>query len=185
MSRKMASIQEISEIKPIEGADAICAYRINGWWVVDKVNSYKVNARVIFCEVDAWIPTELAPFLSKGKEPREYKGVKGEKLRTIKLRGQLSQGLLLPLSVMSHEHYRDRSAGGLDNCWVKQVGDTFVGASDKLGADVSNYLGIVKWEPAPEFSHADAKGLFPNFIPKTDQERIQNCYKDVADVVAT
>jgi hypothetical protein len=41
-------------------------------------------------------PTELAPFLSKGKEPREYEGVKGERLRTVKLRGQLSQGLLLP-----------------------------------------------------------------------------------------
>ncbi len=183
--RKLASIQEVQEVIAIPNADAICAYRINGWEVVDTIGKYNVGDRVVFCEVDSWIPTELAPFLSKGKEPREYQGIKGERLRTIKLRGQLSQGLLLPMQVMGDENYRDRSGRGLDNCWVKQVGKEYVGATDKLGADVSSYLQIRKWEPPPEFLNADAKGLFPSFIPKTDQERIQNCYKEVAGVVAS
>lgn len=95
--RKMASIQHIAEVASIEGADAICAYRVNGWWVVDRVGAYQQGDLAIFCEVDAWIPHELAPFLSKGKEPREYNGVKGERLRTVKLRKQISQGLLLKI----------------------------------------------------------------------------------------
>jgi tRNA-binding EMAP/Myf-like protein len=44
------------------------------------------------------VPTEIAPFLSKGKEPRVFNGVKGERLRTVKLRGVQSQGLLLKLT---------------------------------------------------------------------------------------
>lgn len=50
----------------------------------------------------------------------------------------------------------------------------------KVGDDVSEFLGIEKWEPPPEFKSADAKGTFPSYCPKSDQERIQNCYSDVA-----
>jgi RNA ligase (TIGR02306 family) len=89
--RKLATIREIEEIKPIPEADKICAYRVDDWWVVDTINKYQVNDLVIYCEVDSWIPHELAPFLSKGQEPREYNGVKGERLKTVKLRGQISQ----------------------------------------------------------------------------------------------
>lgn len=42
------------------------------------------------------------------------------------------------------------------------------------GMDVSELLGIQRWEPPQEFRAANAKGIFPYFIPKTDQERIQN-----------
>lgn len=95
MTRKLASIQRIEEIKDIENADAIQAYRVLGWWVVDRKGQHKVGDLVIYLEIDSWVPYELAPFLSKGQEPREYNGVKGERLRTIKLRGTTSQGLLL------------------------------------------------------------------------------------------
>lgn len=99
--RKLASIQKIVEIKPIEGADRICAYKVLGWWVVDTVGRYNVGDLVIYCEIDGFLPNSIAPFLSKGKEPREYNGVKGERLRTIKLRGQLSQGLILPVTILN------------------------------------------------------------------------------------
>jgi len=159
--RKLASIQKVAEVIPIEGADSICGYRINGWKVVDSIGKYEVGDLVIYCEPDSWIPTELAPFLSKGKEPREYKGVKGEKLRTVRLRGFLSQGLLLPISLLGRPE------------------ETFAINEDSIGADVSEELGIVKWEPPEDFINADCKGNFPSFIPKTDQERIQNCYDKV------
>jgi RNA ligase (TIGR02306 family) len=97
MTRKMASIRVIDSIKPIEGADAIECAMIGGWSVVIKKGEFKVGQLAVYCEIDSWIPTELAPFLSKGKEPREFEGIKGERLKTVKLRGQLSQGLLLPL----------------------------------------------------------------------------------------
>ena len=84
--RKLATIQCIAEVKTIENADKIVAYRINGWWVVDSKDKYQVGDVVVYCEPDSWVPHELAPFLSKGKEPREFEGVKGERLRTQKFK---------------------------------------------------------------------------------------------------
>jgi RNA ligase (TIGR02306 family) len=97
--------------------------------------------------------------LSKGKEPREFEGIKGERLRTIKLRGQLSQGLLLPLGI-----------GVFD-----------VNAVLEEGTDVSEHLNIVKWEKPMNAQLAGmARGNFPSLIPKTDQERVQNLVKEIA-----
>lgn len=70
--RKLATIRRIAEIKPIEGADFICAYRVDGWWCVSKVDEFKVGDLVVYLEVDSWVPTEIAPFLSKGKEPKSH-----------------------------------------------------------------------------------------------------------------
>ena len=145
--RKMASVQRVLEKKSIVGADLIEAYRVNGWWVVDKKDAHEVGDLVVYCEVDSWIPHTLAPFLTKpGHYPREYLGVEGERLRTVKLKGQLSQGLLLPL-----------------------VEDT-----SEEGQDFSEILGITKWEDTRYMANMDARGKFPDFIPKTDQERVQN-----------
>lgn len=76
--RKLASIKQIAEVKSIPDADKICAYRVDGWWVVDTVGKYRVGDLAVYCEVDSWIPDSIAPFLSKGQEPREFEGVKGE-----------------------------------------------------------------------------------------------------------
>jgi RNA ligase (TIGR02306 family) len=95
--RKLATIRRIADIQPIEGADAIEVATVDGWKVVIKKNEFKVGDLAVYLEIDSWIPHELAPFLSKGQEPREYNGVKGERLRTIKLRGTTSQGLLLKI----------------------------------------------------------------------------------------
>ena len=157
MERKMVTIRKIDSIQPIEGADLIHAVKIGGWTVVaQKSMGYEVGHLVCYAEIDSFIPTEVAPFLTKpGHFPKEYQGIKGERLRTKKLKGVISQGLLLPLSV-------------LDN----------VESELMEGLDVSVPLGVVKWEPPAEFQSPDAKGLFPSFIPKTDQERIQNLSKD-------
>jgi len=162
IERKMASVQKIAEIKPIEGADRIVAYRINGWWVVDTVDKFQVGDLVIYLEIDSWVPTELAPFLSKGKEPREYNGVKGERLKTVKLRGAVSQGLLLPIQT---------GIGGYP--FIKNsIGEHIV---VQEGLDVTELLGIQKWErPIPAQLRGLIKGNFPSEIPKTDQERVQN-----------
>ena len=153
----MATIRKIDEIRPIEGADAIEAAVVGGWTVVVKRGEFTIGQLAVYCEIDSWIPTEIAPFLSKGQEPREYNGVRGERLRTAKFRGQISQGLLLPLTVFPH------SLG-------------FFYATDKtVGEDVSHWLGIQKWEaPIPAQLAGDVEGVFPTVIPKTDQERIQN-----------
>lgn len=150
--RKMASIRTIDSISPIEGADSIELATLGGWKVVVKKDEFKVNDLVVYLEIDSWVPHELAPFLSKGTEPREYNNVKGERLRTVKLRGQVSQGLLLSRHVV-----------------LDKVGEIHV------GMDVSDILNVQKYEPPMSVQLAGAvRGNFPSFIPKTDQERVQN-----------
>lgn len=162
--RKMATIRQIEEVINIEGADKICAYGIGGWKVVDQVGKYKVGDIAVFCEVDSWVPTELAPFLSKGKEPRVFEGIQGERLRTIKLRGQLSQGLLIPLEI--------KMSG---NCLP------ITRRCVQVGEDVSEELNVVKWEKPINAQLAGiCKGNFPSLIPKTDQERVQNLKNEIS-----
>jgi RNA ligase (TIGR02306 family) len=153
--RKLATIRVISQLKPIKDADLIEVAVIDGWEVVVKKGEFSVGELCVYFEIDSWIPTELAPFLSKGKEPKEYQGIKGERLRTIKLKGQISQGLVLPLSLADKEFYG-------------------------IGEDVTEEFGILKWEPTiPAQLAGKMAGNFPQFIPKTDQERIQNCLRTV------
>lgn len=95
--RKLATVRKIDEIRPIEGADAIEAAVVGGWTVVVKRGEFTVGDLAVYLEIDSWVPTELAPFLSKGGEPREFNGVRGERLRTVTLRKTISQGLLLKL----------------------------------------------------------------------------------------
>lgn len=98
MTRKMATIRKIEEIRAIPKADAIEAARVGGWWVVVKRGEFDVDDLAVYCEIDSFIPTPIAPFLTKpGQYPKEFEGVEGERLRTVSLRKQISQGLLLPL----------------------------------------------------------------------------------------
>lgn len=153
--RKMATVRVVDSILPIPDADAIECAVIGGWKVVTKKGEFKAGDLAIYCEIDSWIPHELAPFLSKG-EPKEYNGVKGERLRTVRLRKQLSQGLLLPYSVVG----------------------TLWGEDD----DVSELLNIQKWEaPANPQLAGQVKGNFPSVIRKTDQERVQNIKRDLKE----
>lgn len=166
--RKMATVRRIDAILPIEGADKIEVAVFGGWKVVVNKGLYKEGNLAVYAEVDSFIPTKIASFLTKeGKEPKEYLGVKGERLRTVKLRGQLSQGLVLPVGIVAECFVDSDFDNGQELCEVVYE-----------GADVSDVLGIVKWEPPAEFIAANAKGNFPSFIPKTDQERIQNLAKE-------
>lgn len=166
--RKLATIRRIDEIRPIEGADAIEAAVVGGWVVVIKKGEFKVGDLAVYLEIDSWVPWDLAPFLSKGQDPREYNGVKGERLRTVKLRGQVSQGLLLPIDDAIRSEW---SVAHL--VWGSEEGND---APDlKEGDDLTEILGIQKWEaPIPAQLVGDVEGPFPTVIPKTDQERIQN-----------
>ena len=147
--RKMASIKTIKNIQNIENSDTLALATIDGWGVVVKRDEYQIGDMVVYCEIDSWIPTEIAPFLTKGKTPKEYLGVKGERLKTIRLRGTLSQGLILSTNVLKKDFIQDQ--------------------------DVSEELGITKWEPPPDTNLSGlAKGSFPIEINKTDETRIQN-----------
>jgi RNA ligase (TIGR02306 family) len=149
--RHLASIQTISAVEPIVGADSIELVKVNGWQVVVKIGEFSVGDKIVYFEIDSFIPTQVAPFLTKPeKYPSVFNGVDGERLRTIRLRKTLSQGLVLPVSLFGFEN--------------KDVGE-----------DVTEILKIQKYEkPLAACLVGQAKGNFPQFIPKTDQERIQN-----------
>lgn len=157
--RKLASIRRIAEIKPIEGADAIEAVRVDGWWCVSKKNEFKVNDLCVYFEVDSFLPVRPEfEFLRKACFRSTKHLGDGFRLKTIRLKGQISQGLVLPLSTF--EIYNQ------DN-HIESM-------------DITAMLDVKKWEVplSPQLAGV-AKGNFPSFIRKTDQERIQNCYSDL------
>ena len=179
--RKLASIRKISDIQPIEGADLIELAIVDGWKVVvGKEVGHKIGDFVIYCEVDSFLPIrEEFEFLRKSSY-RKMIDQEGFRLRTIKLRGCVSQGLIIPLSILEGDE-EDEKLGYLQtpNGPIYQLGPYDGALVIEEGADVTNILGIVKWDPPiPAELAGVAKGNFPSFIPKTDEERIQNLAKN-------
>ena len=174
--RKLATIRRIAEIKSIEGADAIEAVRVDGWWCVSKKDEFKVDDRCVYFEVDSFLPVRPEfEFLRKAC----FKSTKhlgdGFRLKTIKLRGQVSQGLALPITILSS--FGDYYKGIVPpNHWSNGT----ISVKYIEGEDVTDFIGVKKWEaPLPAQLAGVARGNFPSFIRKTDQERIQNCYGDL------
>ena len=163
MMRKLASIKKIDSIRPIEGADRIELASIGGWnVVVAKDVGHQVGNKVIYCEIDSFLPIEPEfEFLRKSSYKKLVDGTEGFRLKTIKLRGQISQGLILPLQ------------DAID-VMKRRNGEVYHEMLEE-GSDVSDLLGITKYEPPlPASLAGKAKGLFPSFIQKTDEERVQN-----------
>lgn len=112
--RKLAYITVIDEIKPIPNADKIELARVGGWQVVvSKEDNYKVGDKVIYIEIDSRVPSDKECFAFL--KDRKYK------VKSIKLRGQVSQGLIMPLSILPNGEYN-------------------------IGDDVTEILGIEKIE---------------------------------------
>ena len=174
ITRKLASVRRIDTIRPIPNADAIEAAVIGGWVVVVKKGEFAVGDFAVYFEIDSWVPHTVAPFLSKGKEPREFEGVNGERLRTIKLKKQLSQGLLLPVSIlaefMTAEQYTEMNV------------NLFAYMDKHDSMDVTAVLGVQKWElPMTAQLAGVARSTYPSAVPKTDHERVQNLRHQVRD----
>ncbi len=152
--RKLASVVKIVDIQPIPGADAIVVATVKGWKVVVKVNEYKVGDLAVYYEIDSFLPVRPQfEFLRKSSFKRMGSS-EGFRLKTIRLRGQISQGLLTPIPE------------GISN--------------PKEGDDLTETLGIVKYEPPiPAQLAGKIKGTFPSFIPKTEEIRIQNFESEV------
>jgi len=174
MERKLATIQKISELRPIEGADKIEVALMEGlgWECVVKKGDFAVGDRVVYIEVDSVMPERPEyEFL----RPRNFR------IKTIKLKGQVSQGLILDISSVPCAEFL------------------------ALGSDVTDVLGITKYLSSSErlefeeqgrrllneknklkkfmmryswfrrlFLSRSQKVSFPYWVSKTDEERIQN-----------
>lgn len=168
MARVLAHIEEINSIIPIEGKDRIVLATVLGWTVIVQ-KDFKVGDKVVFAEIDSVFPD---------KPEFEFLRNKKFRIKTMKMAGVISQGIVFPLSILPEGEY-------------------------SIGDDVTDILGITQYEPTmdkedtdtesakasvkkyPEFlmrmswfrklvlPKKQAKG-FPSFISKTDETRIQN-----------
>lgn len=167
--RKLASIQKVVSLEPIEGADRIEKATVLGWELVTKKGEFNVGDLCVYIEIDSQVP-----------ERPEFEFLRERKfrVRTIKLRKQISQGLALPLNILPKDTYKE-------------------------GQDVTSLLGIKKYDPQAEQEQKliqekidrnnnkiekflcryswfrkiffrPKKGGFPSFIKKTDETRLQN-----------
>lgn len=163
--RKLATIRQISNLSPIDGADAIVVAQIDGWKVVVKKDEFIVGDLCVYCEVDSFLPDGTSAWQHLvDKHARMFDGVRGHRLRTVKLRGQVSQGFAF--------HITD----ALQGAWKHGNTDIALeGRGLEINDDVSDILSIVKWEAAiPGELAGQVNGNFPVFIPKTNQARCQN-----------
>lgn len=159
--RKLAHIEKVTNIRPIEGADNIEQVNILGWNVVVKKNEFKEGDLCVYIEIDSICPE---------KPHFEFLRNKNFKVKTIKLRGVISQGLILPIDILPKGHYN-------------------------VGDDVTTVLGITKHDdseitfpnrPVKKYKgwkklyyklfgkSKKKKSDFPSWVKKTDETRIQN-----------
>ena len=103
MERKLASIQRIGKVLPIEGADAIEIVMINSWKVVSKKGEFNEGDLCVYFEIDSFLPMEKDFEFLRKSSYKKMGDLEGFRLKTIKLRGQVSQGLCLPLSILEKD----------------------------------------------------------------------------------
>jgi len=171
----LASIQKIISLSPIKDADRIETAKVLGWDCIVRKGEFKEGDLCIYIEIDSLIPREdWSEFLFKNEKDKY-------RLRTMKMKGQLSQGLVLPLQIdpISCEDWDINLQTG-----IAKAGNT--GSYIKtfnIGDDVTNNLGITKYEKQIPIALAgQIKGDFPSFIPKTDEVRIQSELKLLEDL---
>jgi RNA ligase (TIGR02306 family) len=147
VERKLASIQKVMEVLPHPNADSLEIIRVLGWKLCAKKGEFKAGDLCVYCEVDSLLPE---------KPEFEFLRAKGFRIRTIRLRGEVSQGIAFPVSILG------------------------VNAAPEYmeGFDVTGLLGVVKYEPTLHLGlGGEIKGLFPSFLKKTDETRIQSVPK--------
>jgi hypothetical protein len=187
--RKLASIQTIKNIQPIEGADRIEQATVLGWHVVVQKGLYNEGDRVIYLEIDSVLPKELA----------ERAGFTDKYLKTRRFKGIYSQGMCIPISELYNTKFPYGNGSATDIAEAAKDGRWD-------GSDVTEYLGITKWEPDQrndeqwwkrqqsmakppkkwytrfrigrwfwrKFIYKPTSGPFPtDLVPKTDETRVQ------------
>jgi RNA ligase (TIGR02306 family) len=137
----LATIKIIDNLEPIENADAIEKATVEGWSVVVKKGEFQIGDLCVYIEIDTVAPE---------KPEFEFLRPRGFRIKTIRLKKVLSQGIVFPMSVLPHRNYY-------------------------IGEDVTDIIGITKYErPLDPALSGIAKGNFPGFISKTDETMIQS-----------
>ena len=202
MTRKLVTIRKVTDIQPIPNADSIECLTIEGWKVVSQKGNFKVGDPAVYIEVDSCLPdgNPLWQDLVDARA-RNADGKRVHVLKTIRLRGQISQGFCIPLrkfpEIIEKLDLRvqwtpqPELIGGLDrepellmedevNFQITEQIKASLDFDAVREIDFAELLNVVKYEvPLPAELAGFAKGSFPNFITKTDQERCQNLTREI------
>lgn len=147
LERKLASVQKVTEVLPHPNADQLEIIRVLGWKLCARKGEFKAGDLCVYCEVDSLMPE---------KPEFEFLRSKGFRIRTVRLRGEVSQGIAFPISIIPEPAF------------------TFVETDYKEGEDMTQAIGVVKYEPTLHLGlGGEIKGVFPSFFKKTDETRIQ------------
>lgn len=169
--RKLVTIKKIDQIKSIPNADKIELAIIGGWQCVVQKDKFKVDEYVLYFEIDSFLPGTVKAFkFLAEKSPKKViapngKEILGHVLRTIKLRGEYSQGLIIEIS-----EFKDlaKQLANKKNLEKKQ----------ELVTEYFNKLGVFKYErPLPNSD--SIIGTYPSFTRKTDSNRVQNLSDEI------
>lgn len=167
--RKLATIDVVEDVRKHPDADTLDIIIVRGWQIISKSGNFKIGDKAVVFEIDSAFEKDslIGKSLPADKASRvftEEKGYleEGFRIKTIKLRGQISQGYALPLSYFEN---------GLELEAIE---------------DLTTFLEVYKYEKpysgGPGAGHANTAGNFPtDFIRKTDQERAQNLKRQIFD----
>lgn len=157
--RQLATVRRIATLSPIENSDNLEVATLHslGWQVVVAKDSFQIDQQVVFFEIDSALPVRPEFEFLRARCHRSFDNGKDEcfRLRTIKLRGVVSQGLIVPITIMRGKQFPE-------------------------GTDVTQWLNVRHYDELVEqyrpaqASDAESVGSFPSFVPKTDEDRIQN-----------
>lgn len=140
----LASIQIVREVEKHPNADQLDVIKVLGWQLVAKLGEFKVGDKCVYIEIDTVVPSDNPNFA--------FLASTGFRVRTIKLRGAMSQGIAFPLTILPKDP------------------DEYI-----VGQDVSSVLDVTHYEkPVPISMGGLVRGNFPFGLPKTDEERIEN-----------
>jgi RNA ligase (TIGR02306 family) len=153
--RSLVTIQKVKQISAIENSDFLELAHVMGWQCVVKKDEFRAGDIGVYYEVDSFLPLDERYEFLRSSSSSTYRenannGI-GYRIRTVKLRGQLSQGLLLPLAEFPE---------------LKGCGE---------GDDVTEKLNVKKWYvPETAASGGAIIGDRPYGIPASDETRIQS-----------
>ena len=159
---QLATFETITEIVPIEGADRIELAKVQGWQSVIRKGDYKAGDKVVFVPID----TVLTPAVWNKHLWDKNDPTKPIRVRTVRMRGAISQGLIFPTSLVSAQEIWDHMDDPTED------------------VSIAGMLGITKYEKQIHASLAGvAKGDFPSqFVSKTDEDNLKSNTRAFAEL---
>ena len=182
--RKLASIQKILSLSPIKEADRIELAHVLGWQVVVQKGQFKPGDLVVYYEIDSFLPIrpEYEFLASRCYKKNEILG-EGYRLKTMTLKGEVSQGLIMPLDEVYY--YPSITQSMEHRIPLSEVDDYFKNQDEVLlipndektiyeGADLTDFLDIKEWEiPERASNSGTIIGQASGKIHVTDETRVQ------------